>query len=346
MEVIINKEKRQLTSTGKFGGEGELWTTNVEGVVKCVKVYNPDKRTAFNERKVITLINRNQKFLLGIENFVAFPEAPVYEVGTKHFCGFMMRYYPNHLDLNDIKYSSNGLSYGRTNLVDENLLSIVHALNHYLEVFHKVGVVVGDINPENILINEQTLAPVLVDFDSVQVGGFFSTTRRKEYVDPTVKTDGKGRARFFLYNTDSDIYAMAVVAFELLVGVKPHFYQTTDPTDTDYKKNLGVSWLDFVLKNQSKIENSGLNIERNPLFDAVSDRLQYLSENCPDIFKYFEDVFVKGERKYYYHGPRSTVYIQRRKIKSSENEFELLGQDKNDPEEVKLFMDQYGLKIP
>lgn len=346
MKVLINNEVYNLTETEKFGGEGDLYTVNYNGVTKCVKIYYPEKRTPYNERKIITLINKFKKISLeGIENHIAFPEFPVYEVSNKKFCGFLMKYFDRHIQISDLKFSSNHLGYGNTEHHDEDIFTLFDDLFFYLKVLHRAGIILGDINPENILIEQDTLIPCITDFDSVQIGSFYSNSDRRDYIDPSVKVDGIGKHKYFIYTTDSDIYSMATIFYEQIVGPKPHFFSTKDPTDTDYKKNIGLSFLDVFIQNEAKIKKHQLEVLEDKNYRAYAERLSYLQEFYPNILNYLKSVFIENNRFYFYYKQIRPVTIKKMDGILQFKEIELISQPKEDPEEIELFVKQFGINL-
>ncbi|MBX3008044.1 MAG: hypothetical protein KF816_08465 [Melioribacteraceae bacterium] len=347
MKVTINNAEYLLNDTNKYGGEGDIYTVNFNGEMKCVKIYDYSKRTPFNERKIISLISRLKRINLGgIEDNIAYPEYPVYDSKTKRFCGFVMKYFNNHMMILDLKYSNNNYSYGDTNINDIDILKLVDNLFFYLRILHKVGFVLGDVNPENILIDKTSLLPAFVDFDSVQVGSFFSNTKRNDYIDPSVKTDGYGRSRHFIYTTDSDIFSMSIIAYELILGTKPHFFQTSNPTETNFKKKIGLSLLDYYMENFDKINDYSLNIEKNNFYKIIYERLNYLKNHHSSIFNFFKGIFTEGKRYYYYYQQIRTINIQKRHGIIDISETELISQSKADPDELEIFMKQFNISVP
>lgn len=346
MKVIINNKEYSLTDINKFGGEGDLYTVNYLGETKCVKIYNPEKRTPFNEKKIYILINKFKRISFGgIENYLGYPELPVYDT-SRNFCGFMMKYFGNHSQISELKFSNNHFNYGNTELSDDAVFKLCDNLFFYLKILHKAGIILGDVNPENILIDKANFNPCVVDFDSVQVGSFYSSSNRKEYIDPSVRVDGNGKHRYFIYTTDSDIYSLATIFYELVVGPKPHFYTTTDPTDTFYKKSIDLSFLDFYLDNTDKIKKHSYQLQEDKDFVAYKERLQYLQEYYPNIFSYLKSIFSEGKRYYFYYKQNRPVNIHKKDGVLEFKEVELITQSKEDPEELELFMKQFNLQIP
>jgi len=347
MNILINNKKYILSESKYAGGEGEIYVVNYDGVEKCVKIYYPDKRTSYAERKVIALINKFGTMNFGdTSNYIAFPEIPVYEEDTNEFCGFLMKFFGSHNRLIDMFYSKNEEAYAIKDLTDEDAINIIDALYFKLRVLHRLGLIVGDLNPENILIDKITKAPVLVDIDSFQVGTYYSNSRRKDYVDPKVRIDGYGKAKYFIYSTDSDIFSLAIVAYEFLIGSKPYFYNTIKPADSFYKKNINLSLLDYYIENKTKEKISEFPLFKDPLYHATIERLYYLEMNYFPIFTFLKSVFCDAKRYYFYYKDKKEVVIKRSKGQLNIQEIELIKQSKEDPEELQLFLNQFQISIP
>lgn len=348
MKILIDNIETVLTDINKFGGEGDLYTVSFLGETKCVKIYSPEKRNSFNERKILSLINKCNSDTLGcIENFLGIPELPVFDINTRKFCGYMMKYFDNHNQISDYRFSNNSLSYGDSQLGDEDILNLFDRLFNYLIVLHNSGIILGDINPENILVDKNSLIPCLVDFDSVQFGSFFSNSNRQDYIDPTVKVDGYGNNKYFIYSIDSDVYSLATIFYETILGVKPHFFKTTVPTDTNYKKNIDLSFMDYFINNTTKTDKYSFNLVEDRHYDAFKARLVYIDEFYSIVIKYFISVFATGERNYFNYNSiiEGFSHFKRNILSSHITSIELVIQSKEDPDELELFMKQFDLKL-
>jgi len=344
----IKDKEYLLEATGKFGREGELYRIAGYSISKLAKVYYSDKRTAFVQRKVTAIINRFRQIDLGgVENYIAHPEVPIYDAKNNAFCGFLMKYFHTHSDLFDSRYDLNLSSYRDESLDDTKAISTITTLFAYLEVLHNAGFILGDINPDNILFDKETLMPVIVDFDSAQMGTYYSNTKRQEYIDPTVRIDGYGRNKYFIYTTDSDIFSMALVCYQFIVGVHPYFFQTSIPTDTEYKKTNALSFIEYFEGNLSKINQYKFDIFENPLYEAIKIRLNYLLNKHPHIYNFFRSIFLEGNRQYLtIYGSQKYNVSSRTLIDDRENELlEIIPQSKGDPDELELFMKQFKLRL-
>jgi serine/threonine protein kinase len=343
MDVIIKNQKCTLQETGLFGREGEIYLVD-KFKDKLVKIYEPDRQTAFIQRKVTAIINKFRYLDLGgVENFISYPESPVYDAEFKMFRGFMMKYFNNHSSLFNNRYDLNQLSYRNEGIDDNKAIVIFSTLYAYLEVLHRAGLILGDVNPANILL-DKSLMPYIVDFDSVQLGTYYSNTNRIAYIDPSVRIDGYGRKKYFIYTMNSDVYAMTIIFYEFLVGIHPYFFQTTLPTDTEFKKKNALSLIDYLENNTSKTDKFEFKIFENSAFTASCERLNEIKVNHKEVYAFFKTVFSDGNRHYF--GNKKYKISAINSIESAENTIvDLIPQAKQDPEELEIFMKQFRVNL-
>lgn len=342
MKIIIENKTYEITETGKFGREGEIYSVNHCGFPKAVKVYNTEKRTDFLERKILAMINKfNSLNLSGIEDFIAYPEMPIYDPDDGGFCGFLMKIYDQHHGLYDLKYDLKTKKY-KTQISQNEALNIIIKLYTYLNALHRAGFVIGDVSPDNILL-DKNLNPVIVDFDSAQLGTYYSTTTRMDYIHPAVRRDGVGRNKYFIYTTESDIFSLSVICYEFVIGVHPYFFATSEVTDKRYKKDIGLSLMDYIEGNTQKISRHGLGIYKNNIYDATVRRLDEVRKAMPDLYNYFKLIFVSGETGYF--KPNAIKVKQEDTKKNISAEHNLIPQSKQDPPELELFIKLFQIKI-
>lgn len=347
MKVIIKNSLYELGETGAFGREGNIYFLAGTDNSKLAKVYHEEKRTAYRQRKTTAIINRFRKLDLGgVENFIAFPELPIYDE-ERGFCGFVMKNFSNHSELFQSKYDLKLGSYRNEEIDDDKAMAIVGSLFAYLEVLHKAGFILGDVGPDNVLLDNVAFMPVVVDFDSAQVGTYYSSTHREEYIDPTVRIEGYGQKKHFIYTTDSDVFAMAIVCYEFVVGTLPYFFQTTIPTDTNYKKWKDLSFLDYFEGNTGKTQHHKFSLFENDLVKAVSARLGQIRATSPALYDFLRSVFSDGERKYFRRSssPKYKITSKGLADDSEVDIFDLIPQPKEDPEELDLFRKQFEVEL-
>jgi serine/threonine-protein kinase len=126
-----------------------------------------------------------------------------------------MEYVPGRQTLRDLIREESPLSPRRALTLLEEILKAIAAA-------HEAGLVHRDIKPENVLITPQGQVKV-ADFGlaraissataATATGGVLMGT--VSYLPPELVTDGTTDAR-------ADVYALGVLVFEMLTGVKPH----------------------------------------------------------------------------------------------------------------------------
>ena len=203
-------------------GEGEVFAV-VESVaggkrLLAAKIFKPDKRDGLRQRKVELLCEKDADGALAFSDNFAWPIAPVYEVtgGSKQFCGYLMQRVKNGKELSmlfDPAKRDKSWKYYIT--VAENIATCFYEI-------HKLNVVIGDVNPGNILVQAGG-AIKLIDLDSISVfdddGTLLPcTVGQPPYMAPELHVDITAMSKH------SDNFALAVIIYELLMeGVHPFY---------------------------------------------------------------------------------------------------------------------------
>ncbi len=149
---------------------------------------------------------------------------------------------------------------------------IVDQIASGLRAFQRQGMMHPDLVPENIRIDKDSRIK-LVDFGTVQVNGLANIKpigTHTPYSAPEYVSGKRGAFR-------SDIYALGVIAYEMLCGHKP-CNQTSNPAKKirpDQYRSIRLErdsipmWIDAALKKATA--------------PAPTDRYQALSELCHDL---------------------------------------------------------------
>jgi H/ACA ribonucleoprotein complex subunit 3 len=86
---------------------------------------------------------------------------------------------------------------------------------------HQAGVVIGDFNSMNVLVDGPT--PYLIDADSMQFGGFPALTFTSRYVDPLICDPKRSSlVQIGAHSVETDWYAFAVMLLESMTFVHPY----------------------------------------------------------------------------------------------------------------------------
>jgi hypothetical protein len=100
-----------------------------------------------------------------------------------------------------------------------DVVAALLALHDALAGLHRAGVVVGDCNDLNVLVNGRDVH--LIDVDSYQFGPYACSMFSERFVDPRL-CDPQQLVPVRPHDADSDWFAFAVMAFRSLFGVAPY----------------------------------------------------------------------------------------------------------------------------
>jgi hypothetical protein len=100
----------------------------------------------------------------------------------------------------------------------DDIVALLLALHDAIAGLHRAGVVIGDCNDLNVLVDGRRVH--LIDVDSYQLPGFPCAMFSERFVDPRL-CDPKLLVPVRPHDEASDWYAFAVMAFRTLLGVAP-----------------------------------------------------------------------------------------------------------------------------
>ena len=207
---LSGKSYRTQNSPFAGGGEGDVY--DVVGALGYVaKVYKPDKRTTERERKLSVMVS-NKPSVMGQ---YAWPLDVLYENGQ--FIGYIMPKINGKEKLRNIYVydKRKGKPWPLFIAIAKNLSAAVHNV-------HEIHQVVGDLNPENILVNPNDGMVTLVDTDSYHISDSSRTYRcgvgMPEFVAPELQGIHFPSAPLPTFTPESDRFALAVLIFALLMN--------------------------------------------------------------------------------------------------------------------------------
>ena len=211
-EYLGLSKKVYRTSNSPFAGGGEGDIYDLVGTPEYVaKIYKPDKRTVERERKLSVMANNQPNVL---EQY-SWPIDILYENGQ--FVGYVMPKVCGKEKLRNIYVYDNrkGKSWSLYIAIAKNLSAAVHHV-------HEINQVIGDLNPENILVNPNDGMVTLVDTDSYHIADSSRTYRcgvgMPEFVAPELQGIHFPSAPLPTFTTETDRFALAVLIFALLMN--------------------------------------------------------------------------------------------------------------------------------
>lgn len=258
------------------GGEGDIYDiVGASGYV--AKVYKPDKRTTERERKLSVMVSNKPSVM---EQY-AWPLDVLYENGR--FMGYVMPKIQGKEKLRNIYVydKRKGKPWSLFIAIAKNLSTAVHNV-------HEIHQVIGDLNPENILVNPHDGMVTLVDTDSYHISDSSRTYRcgvgMPEFVAPELQGIHFPSAPLPTFTPESDRFALAVLIFALLMnGAHPFSCKVISGSSSKFQPidNMQNGKCAFFLDSRS----SNMDIPRYaPDLSSLPDNIQ----------KLFRRAFVAG----------------------------------------------------
>jgi serine/threonine protein kinase len=179
-------------------------------------------------------------------------------------------------------------------------LAFIYNIFEAVDQLHAARIILGDVNPRNILYNPATKLPVFIDLDAAQIGNFPCLTTLDLYNDPALEHGPKTLAGGYVFDTGTDIFALAVVCFEFWIGFRPHVLRRMPvrPQKGDVEnKRLGISSLKCFALGRDYLSKLGVTYIDGPENQAVERRIAQLQTQDRPLYDFFVAVFVHGERE-------------------------------------------------
>jgi hypothetical protein len=214
-ETVIGLQSGALMLVAKIasGGEGTVYQTNRDGVV-C-KIYHQDCLTRGRQEKLSLMVSRKVRV-----DGVCWPLELVHNL-HKEFVGFLMPKVTGKM-LRTSVFAKVLLAKHFPDWTRIELTELAITMLKAIRELHYLGVLVGDVNPQNILVQGPNRIAI-VDADSFQVEGYACTVGTETFTPPQLQ--GKNFAEF-LRSHDDELYAVATLLFETLFpGKAPYAAQ-------------------------------------------------------------------------------------------------------------------------
>jgi hypothetical protein len=195
------------------GGEGEIYAVT-DSLHLAAKKYHPKYITAEREHKIKAMLKAPPS-QADLSQFT-WPVDILYEDGR--FVGYIMPRIRDFRKLNEVYVTDDrqGKAWGYYIEIAKNLSSALHCV-------HQIGHVCGDLNPDNICVDQSGLI-TLVDNDSYHIYDptlnrvFRCGVGRAEYVPKELQGFNFGSAPLPTYTEDTDNFALAVFIFCILMN--------------------------------------------------------------------------------------------------------------------------------
>ncbi len=222
MTILTRSSDRQTVSLGNkiaSSGEGEVWETNFSGIL--AKIYHDSTPERIDKLKAMLANPPIDPMASKNHISIAFPQDLLLD-GSGNCVGFLMPVVRSSRELPSIyhprlrKRNAPGFNWYYLHVTALNTAWIIQAI-------HEKGYVLGDIKPQNILVNDRALVAV-IDTDSFQV----RDSKTGKVYRCTVGSDGFTPVELLgkdFSTTDQteicDRFRLAVLIHYLLFGYHP-----------------------------------------------------------------------------------------------------------------------------
>lgn len=269
-------------SIGK-GGEADIYNLGSGKALKLFKtVDHPDvKGSPLEELSAKNRLKEHQSklpsFPTGLPANVITPIDLAYDKTGKKIVGYTM----NLVDNASVLYSFSQRMF-RQGISNNEITQIFLKLFSTVNTLHKNGIVIGDFNDLNVLVNGQN--PYIIDSDSFQFGHFLARSFTQDFTDPLNANPNSTAVELIKpFNHFSDWYAFAVLLFQSYLFVKPY--------GGSYKPK----------DQNNRVSHTKRPLERITVFDdevkyPVKQALHY-SHLSPDLLDYFYQIFKSDLRE-------------------------------------------------
>lgn len=204
------RQEIKLVKAGKSGGEGTIFDTDIPNVV--AKIYKPGKVDRLKYQKLQIMITKD----INCEG-VCFPLALLYN-RLGEFVGFLMEKAKGK-ELQRCVFMPKLLKQTFPLWKKKDTVQLCITILHKLKYLHDRNIILGDINPLNILVVSPSEV-YFVDTDSYQVEGYPCPVGTINYTAPEIQ---KKRFDTFLRTRGNERFAVATLLFMIMLPGKPPY---------------------------------------------------------------------------------------------------------------------------
>lgn len=280
-DILYTKDKNTVTVLSEIARGGEGIVYNVNDSKQVAKIYYPNTLTENRFEKLQLMVSNNPH----MDN-LCWPDQLLFNKEGQ-FVGYTMpKVNKRYVEIGSTVFK---LKNPRVR-TDENLgmntwdrLSLARLcsnLNKFFTDIHKLGFIMGDVNPKNILVDPKSHENprfIVVDCDSFQIGGYPCPVGTIAFTSPEIytrlNTDSPHFSEF-LRTRDDELYSVATLLFKVLMFGQSPF---AGKGETDFA---------VALRNY----NFSYRSEGNSGVDTPDGHYRLIWNNTP---KYVKDYFAK-----------------------------------------------------
>lgn len=298
----------QLVDAGPSGGEGTIYTTNIPDIV--AKIYKPEKLDCAKFEKLRLMMTKSINC-----DGVCFPFALLYNQRNE-FVGYLMKK-AKGIELQRCVFIPKLLkkTFPEWNKVDTVTLCVT--ILKKLKYLHERNIILGDINPNNILVVSPQEV-YFVDTDSYQIDGFPCPVGTINYTAPEIQ---RKEYSSFLRTLGNEYFAVATLLFMIMLPGKP-----------PYSLQGGENQIENIINGDFAYASGNRSTGKAP-----EGMWRFCWSHLP---RYLKDDFYETFRKNGAHSTEETRYSTEDWLQKFEHYLELLTSgklDRQDPMSLDIF---------
>lgn len=230
--VLSTSSGSQLTlgQSISSGGEGTIYA--VAGTAQVCKIYHTDKLTTRRREKIKLMVTRRI-----VEPGICWPTELVFNT-DKEFVGYVMPLAQGKT-LQTSVFVKPLLAKTFPRWTRQDLVNVAIAFLKQVHYLHSLNIIVGDINPMNLLVTTDSHKVWMVDTDSFQIDHFPCEVGTVPFTPPEKQGEKYGN---YLRTKDHELFAIATMLFMILLPGKPPYSQQGGGTASDNIKNMNFPY--------------------------------------------------------------------------------------------------------
>ena len=281
---------RLIKSIGA-GGEASCFIDDNNYVCK---IFNEKSNTTLKKEKISYMISLKKFYT---SNNIAWPQGML-EDSRGNFVGFYMNRVENAVEILRL-----GNDVDDRNAYIKNKKNIVKLCLKLCSIFtslHEKYVILGDINYCNILFNQDNYNVYLIDLDSAQIDRYYCKVKFEDFLAPEQITDDFRKGNFSYRTEQSELFILARLLFQLLIGDDPYSCNGTSSQNLLMWYKIGV----FPYPLKRNIEGGDYSkFEKRSFSKYAWDSLPYFVRN-----EFFQ-IFSREYGRNYFPGNRPTSFV-------------------------------------
>ncbi len=259
------------------GGEGSIYETELAGHV-C-KIYHLNRLTTLKQKKIQLMVSRRID-----RPGICWPTEIVTNCAGE-FVGYLMPR-ATGFTMQSAMFVKPKLEKTFPNWSRRDLVNVAGTFIDHICFLHSLNIIVGDINPMNLLVTEDSTTVWMVDTDSFQIENFPCPVGTVNFTPTEIQ--GKNYAEF-LRTVDQELFAVATMIFMILFPGKPPYSQQGGGSPAENIKSKNFPYRYFKENGKENPEVSGKT--------APQGTWQFIWANLPNpIREAFFNTFREDKR--------------------------------------------------